>query len=315
MPHFPIDLISIAVIFVAILVFVSLLRLLVFRWASRRESSHYSCRAVVPLAPADHPHHRKKADWILREVLRLKALMGRHAGCRKVATTFNRLRAPASVGKTFVAEAIKNHQYLLRSIAREIRNRKPLPAPINSTWAMDMTFVTDTEGATHACVGIIDHGSRVCTRLAVLLNKRSWTLLGHLCLAIGQNDKPKALRTDNEATMNSFVFRTFLKLVGIRKQTIPLAAPWCNGRIERFFGTAKPWLRALVIPGKFALQATLDQARDFYNHVRPHQSLDGLTPAEVWQGLNSTDIEQMPVKSATLVQALDAVLVGYHIRR
>jgi putative transposase len=194
-------------------------------------------------------------------------------------------------------------------------SQKPLPVAVNAVWGMDMTFVTDEFGVTHACVGLLDHGSRVCTRLAVLLNKRSWTLLGNLCLAIGKYGKPKALRTDNEACMNSFVFRAFLKLVGINKQTVPVAAPWCNGRIERFFGSCKPVLKQLVIPGRLALQAALNEWRVFYNHVRPHQNLDRLTPAEVWQGLTHADVKQIPTKSAVPVQALDGEVGGYYLRR
>lgn len=90
------------------------------------------------------------------------------------------------------------------------------------------------------------HGSRLCVRFTTLINKRSWTLQGYLCLAIGQHGKPRSVRTDNEAIFNSFVFTTFLRLAGIRKQTTPVCAPWCNGRIERLFATIKPWLRQLV---------------------------------------------------------------------
>jgi hypothetical protein len=36
---------------------------------------------------APDPLTRKKPDWVVHEVLRLKALMGKHAGCRKVADT------------------------------------------------------------------------------------------------------------------------------------------------------------------------------------------------------------------------------------
>jgi putative transposase len=187
-----------------------------------------------------------------------------------------------------------------------------VPVAVNAVWGMDMSFLTDNSGKTHAFVGIIDHGSRVCTQLCVLLNKKSWTLLGHLCLAIGKYGKPKALRTDNEACMNSFVFRTFLKLVGIHKQTIPVASPWCNGRIERFFGSCKPVLKQLVIPGKLALQAALNEWCYFYNHVRPHQNLNGMTPVEAWKGLNPADLKQ--TKSATAVQALDGEVGGYHFR-
>lgn len=123
-------------------------------------------------------------------------------------------------------------------------------------------------------------------------------------LTIGRYGKPKRLRTDNEAVFTGFVFTTFLKLAGIQHQRIQTCAPWQNGRMERLFGTLKPLLRQLVIPDKEALQLALDEFRLFYNHVRPHQNLGGLTPAEIWNGYSSTDIEQRPPKQATLVQAL-----------
>ena len=49
----------------------------------------------------------------------------------------------------------------------------------------------------------------------------------------------------------------------------------------------------------------------FYNHARPHQNIDGLTPAQKWNGLNKVDLMQTPPKRALLVQALDGLLVGY----
>ncbi|RRD41665.1 transposase [Comamonadaceae bacterium OH3737_COT-264] len=178
---------------------------------------------------------------------------------------------------------------------------------------MDLNLVAAC-GKPQACLGILDHGSRLCVRLTTLVNKRSWTLLGHLRLAIGQHGKPRAVRTDNEAIFNSFVFTTFLKLAGIRKQTTPVCAPWCNGRIERFFGTIKPWLRQLVHQSISDVQNALQEAAWFYNHVRPHQNLKGLTPKEAWDGLAPEDLHR-GARDALLVQTLDGVLCGYWIRR
>lgn len=261
------------------------------------------------------PPTRKKAEWVVQEILRLKALMGKHAGCRKVADTFNRLHAPARVGKSFVSDTIRNRQYALLNITRELRDQRPAPVGVNRVWGVDLTFVRDHHGTPRAVLGVVDHGSRVCTQLAAVVNKRSWTLIGHLCLAIGQHGKPRAIRTDNELVFKSAVFKTFLTLVGIRHQRIPVCAPWCNGRIESFFGRVKPYIRQIQIHSPAGLHNALDDIRHFFNHVRTHQNLAGLTPAEVWQGLTPIDIIQTPPKSAQLVQMLDSLLVGYHIRR
>lgn len=259
---------------------------------------------------------RRKPDWVIREVLRLKVLMN-HAGCRKIAHTFNRLHAHGhtSVGKSFVAHCIQTHQHALADLRREMRNAVPRPVPVNAVWAMDLTFYADARGHQHMALGIIDHGSRLLTCLHTLVNKRSWTLLGHLCLAIGRYGKPARIRTDNEVIFTSGVFTSFLKLAGIVHQRIQTCAPWQNGRIERLFGSLKPLLRQLVIPSKAALQLALEEFTLFYNYVRPHQSLDGLTPAEKWNGCSPTDLVQTQPKRAVLVQALDGLLVGYWMRR
>ncbi len=258
--------------------------------------------------------HRRKPDWLRHEVLRLKAHMPK-AGCRTIANTFNRLHPGSTVGKTFVADLIATHQHAIAELRRCIRSAKPRAVPVNTTWAMDLTFLTDTHKTTHAAIGIIDHGSRLALRLQVLARRCSWSMLGHLCLAIAQHGKPRQLRTDNEAIFNSWVFNTFLTLAGIAHQTTQMHAPWQNGRIERLFGTLKPLLKQLVIPSGGALQTALDEFSAFYNHTRPHQNLRGLTPAEHFAGLRPTDIQQMPIKQVKEVQALAGLMRGYWIRR
>lgn len=258
-------------------------------------------------------YSQRKPAWVTAEVLRLKAHMGK-AGCRAVAYTFNRLHKNTRVGKTFVAEAIKHNQYQLSCIKRDIHSRTPCTVSINAVWGLDLSFKTDQHNKLNNILGIIDHGSRLAVSLTTVINKRSWTILGHLCLAIGKYGKPKAIRTDNENIFNSFVFRTLLKLADIKHQQTQICAPWQNGRIERLFGTLKSLLKQLEIPNSKALQAALIEFSLFYNHVRPHQNLNGLTPVEAWQGYIQQDIRQN-IKSPLLVQALDGLLVGYHLRR
>ena len=274
---------------------------------------HRPCKPVDIVSPAIRNLH--KPDWVIPEVLRLKALMGKQVGCRKIAATFNRLHGlRCTVGKTFVAETIKTHQYQLACITRKIHRKPPYVFAVNKVWAMDLTFYTDDANTTHTILGIIDHGSRLMTRLQVVVNKKAWILLGHLCLAIGQHGKPQAIRTDNERIFTSFVFRTFLTLAGIKQQQTQVCAPWQNGRVERFFGTLKSLLRQLIIPNANTLADALSEIAFFYNHVQPHQNLGGLTPAEAWNGLTLAEIIQRK-NNANLISALGGLLVGFHHRR
>jgi putative transposase len=284
-----------------------------------QKACFYHRRKMVNAIVAEEakPQHcsvysQRKPAWVTAEVLRLKALMSK-AGCRAVAHTFNRLHPNTSIGKTFVAETIKRNQYQLSCIKRDMRNQMPRTVSINAVWGLDLSFKTDQQDKLNTILGIIDHGSRLAISLTTVINKRSWTVLGHLCLAIGKYGKPQAIRTDNENIFNSFVFRTLLILTGIKHQQTQLCAPWQNGRIERLFGTLKPLLKQLVLPNSTALEMALREFKLFYNHIRPHQNLNGLTPAEVWQGMTMADLKRK--SKPVLVQALDGLLVGYYLRR
>ena len=88
-----------------------------------------------------------------------------------------------------------------------------------------------------------------------------------------------------------------------------------TGIPTNFKSPLKPLPRQLNIAGTKGLNQALFEFALFYNHARPHQNLEGLTPAEKWSGMSPVDVSQTPIKYAELVSALDGLLVGFHIRR
>ena len=268
------------------------------------------------------PKNTRKPDWIRNELIRLAALMSQQSR-RAVGRTFNRLYAErfgVSVGSSFTCEFLKSHAVQVLRLRRELKARPPRIVPICHTWAMDLTFFTDDVKCTRASLGILDHGSRALLCLQTLVKRNSWTLLGYLCLAIGRYGKPRKLRTDNEAVFNSFVFKSFLHLAGIQKQTTNVHSPWQNGRMERLFGTLKPVLHQLRISGKVQLQNALDEFRVFYNHCRPHLNLNNETPAQVWHQQANKSKRKQPKRKVVgnenhepvFVQAFDGLLHGVY---
>ena len=264
------------------------------------------------------PKNIRKPDWVRNELIRLAAVMSSQSR-RAVGRTFNRLYAQkygVSVGSSFTCEFLKSHAVQVLRLRRELKARPPRIVPICHTWAMDLTFFTDDVKCTRASLGILDHGSRALLCLQTLAKRNSWTLLGYLCIAIGQYGKPRKLRTDNEAVFNSFVFKSFLRLAGIQKQTSNVHSPWQNGRMERLFGTLKPILRQLQIMGKTQLQSALDEFRVFYNHCRPHFNLNSQTPAQVWHKQTNKSKRRKRKRTSgnvpALVQAFDGLLHGVY---
>ncbi|PCJ42077.1 MAG: integrase [SAR86 cluster bacterium] len=225
---------------------------------------------------------KKKPAWAKREIIRLKALIPDY-GCRKVADVFNRLhkeKRSETLSKSYVYNIIKAHQYEIQVLRQRIKHKQPKPLPNNVVWSIDLTAVNNSL-AKNTVFGIIDNGSRACLLLKQLHNKSSCTLLHCLLDIIERYGKPKNIRTDNEAVFTSKTFRGLLWLLGIKHQRTEVACPWQNGRIERFFGTFKAAIRKIVVSNNI-LPLRLREFRFYYNHVRPHQHLNGKTPAEVW---------------------------------
>ena len=56
---------------------------------NRQRRQGFACRPNqdVALPALSTTSSRKKPEWVMLEVLRIKALMGKNAGCRKVADT------------------------------------------------------------------------------------------------------------------------------------------------------------------------------------------------------------------------------------
>jgi transposase InsO family protein len=109
-------------------------------------------------------------------------------------------------------------------------------------------------------------------------------LIRAFCDAFEKYGYPRFVRTDNEAPFASSVLTLFLWAFGIRHQRIDPHCPWQNGRIERSFWTLKQnliaWWKEAGVPED--PQPDLDLLRTWVNHVRPHQGLAGLSPAEAW---------------------------------
>jgi transposase InsO family protein len=225
---------------------------------------------------------------VQQEVLRLKALMP-GAGCRRIAHTFNRLsqdRRDVTVGKTFVAGVLRHRGEEVLRLRREIKHRQPRSLPRNLVWALDWTWIPGPDEETRAVLGVVDHGSRACLELQPVESRRTVTLLRQLLDLFQRFGTPKILRTDNEPAACSLLFRVVLRVLGIRHQRSEPFAPWQNGRIERLFRTVKEVIRLRDAKlGSNAVSAgDLVRIRTWYNHLRPHQHLDGRTPAEIWDG-------------------------------
>ena len=269
----------------------------------------YGRRKILPLSTRGRMS--AKPEWVRQEIIKLKA-QGPDLGCRHIAMIFNRRYTAKgmTVGKTFVNGVIRKHHYDIHVIRRKLKCRKLTAGHKNRIWGLDLTGKTDDQGQLHSILGILDHGTRANLTLAALTNKSTATLLHAIASCIEHFGKPQTLRTDNEAMFRSWLFRLSLWLVGIRHQRIEPHCPWQNGRIERFFGTLKHALDHWAVENRDQLNNSLHLFRLWYNHIRPHQNLQGHTPAEVWSG---RPIRQHCSQTEYWFDAWDGLLTGYYL--
>lgn len=160
-----------------------------------------------------------------------------------------------------------------------LRGRKSFK--IDEVWSCDITYIRLADGFVYL-VAVIDWASRFV---------RSWSISNTLdtpfCatalrMALA-NGRPEIFNTDQGSQFTSIEFTSILKSAGVRISMDGRGRAQDNIFIERFWRTIK---YELVYLQNFE---DLDQAKRaiagyiaFYNHRRPHQSLDYRTPAEVY---------------------------------
>jgi putative transposase len=195
---------------------------------------------------------------MVKEVLTLIALMP-NVGCRKIAATFNLRHAEQghTVGKSFVAKLRISSQHEI--VQRKTNLRKiPWPQAPNVTWALDFTDVR-FDGVANVLIGVIDHGSRRI--LALQESQKSadsvLNLIENLTKIFGQ---PKSIRTDNDGAFRSETFKIGMEKLDIKHQRSDPYCPWQNGRIERFFGTFKAFIRQITIETSAQLSRTYKES-------------------------------------------------------
>jgi putative transposase len=201
---------------------------------------------------------------------------GHKVGRRHVRTLMRKMGIDALYRKPNTSRRHKKNQiypYLLRNL--------PVVRP-NQVWAADITYIPMPRGYAYLIV-VLDWYSR-----RVLSWRLSNTLTTDFCIeaveeAIERYGVPEIFNTDQGSQFTSTEFVDLLKANGIR---ISMDGKGCwrdNVFVERFWRTVKyeqVYLHAY---------ASMNDARtrlrtylEFYNRIRPHQSLDDRTPDAVY---------------------------------
>ena len=210
---------------------------------------------------------------MLRDLL---AQEGFKVGRLHVATLMKRMGIEALYRKPNTSKPAPGHRiylYLLRKL--------PITRP-NQVWAMDITYIPMARGFIYLAA-VLDWFTR-----RVLAWRVSITLEAGFCIeaaeeALAKHGTPEIFNTDQGS---QFTSTNFIKVLAAREIRISMdgKGAWRdNVLVERLWRTIKyeeVYLRAYASVSE--ARASIGRYLGFYNRRRPHSSLDGKTPVQLY---------------------------------
>jgi len=220
-----------------------------------------------------HLDHPFAGSRMLRLLLRRE---GVSVGRRHVAALMARMGIEAIYPRRRTSTPAAGHKiypYLLRGVTID----RP-----NHVWATDISYIPMKHGFVYL-TAVVDVFSR-----RVLSHRVSITMETAFCVealeeALANYDKPAIFNTDQGAQFTSVDFTSVLTAAGVAISMDGKGAWRDNVFVERFWRTLKyeeVYLKAYESVSE--AKASIAKYITFYNQQRPHSSLDGCTPDEVY---------------------------------
>jgi len=156
----------------------------------------------------------------------------------------------------------------------------------NQVWSTDITYIRMLHGFLYL-VAIMDWYSRYVLSWRLSNTLDTWFCTEALGEALAAYEKPEIFNSDQGSQFTSVGFTSILLHAGVRISMDGRGRVFDNIFIERLWRTVKYeeiYLKDYE-DGHEAL-SSLERYFEFYNHERPHQSLNYKTPANVF-GMNN----------------------------
>lgn len=160
-----------------------------------------------------------------------------------------------------------------------VRHREALTLPIspNVVWSMDFMHDRLTNGRSFRTLNVIDDYNREALNITIDTSISSQRVQRELRGLFAYRGKPQVIRTDNGPEF--LALENWLKDNGVEPKFIQPAKPNQNAFIERFNRTFRQDVLSQYLFEDLD-QVRADTARFIweYNNIRPHDSLQNLTP-------------------------------------
>lgn len=176
---------------------------------------------------------------------------------------------------------------------------------VNEMWQTDFTYFKIVGWGWYYLSTILDDYSRFILAWDLRPNMTSDDVKPSVNKAIEfaglTKESAPRLLSDNGKCYLSSDLRTFLRNEGIKPINGKPCHPQTQGKIERYHRTMKNVVKLDNYYSPGDLENTLEQFVNYYNNQRYHESLDNLTPADVYFGRSHEILlERNRIKEATL---------------
>jgi len=261
-----------------------------YRWYDRYQTSGPEALADRPSRP-DRVWNRIPDD--VRQAIIDMALDIPELSARELAVRFTDERryfvSEASVYRLLKAhDLITSPAFIVIKAANEFKDKT---TAINQLWQTDFTYLKITGWGWYYLSTVLDDYSRYIVAWKLCSTMRAEDVMDTLDLALRRTGldqvtvlhRPRLL-SDNGS---SYVAGDLAEWLDNKKIEHIRGAPYhpqTQGKIERWHQTLKNriLLEHYYLPGE--LERQIAAFVEHYNYARYHESLDNLTPADVWNG-------------------------------
>ena len=177
---------------------------------------------------------------------------------------------------------------LRRKAKRRLPTRAPepltVPNSLGNTWSMD--FMSDKlhNNIRFRTFNIIDDYSREVLGIDIGTSIPSLRVIRYLDQLAECHGYPNKIRVDNGSEFTSNIFTDWAAANNILIEYIKPGCPYQNAYIERFNRSYRnEVLDCYLFNNLNEVRQLTDKWIEVYNHERPHDSLNDMTPAEYKQ--------------------------------